>query len=225
MSSLPIIEEMIRERKRTLFWATIFFMVTFLCGCSIEKKADNAIDLVNTKTRWQERVVGPYLDAHPRDTTPKIILGPERIVEVPKLVIQADTAAIRKAKQQIIDSLKDAKDCGEAAINAYDMGYEQAEKDYQAQKQEVRCPPDTTKVYYLTAELTRAKDSLRSKDVTIGHKDGQIDQLRDTNKEQSKKITELYLWLAGIVVLAILSHVARSYIPKIKIPFSGTTGK
>lgn len=69
-------------------------------------------------------------------------------------------------------------------------------------------------------ELTnRQKDTINSLRVQSATKDGVNQELRATNSTLKKENNHLKWYLVGSVLLAILSHVLRSYVPKIKIPF------
>lgn len=191
-------------------YTTLLLAITLFIGCSEIKKGQRAVNRVNADANLQDKVVSKWFDTHPIDTNPRIVVSPPKIIEVPTEKIIRDAAAIKAAIDSFKATLDSAKDCGEAAMDAFNLGYEQAETKYLSQKTKVPCPPDTTKIYYLTHELNRWKDSAKSKSELIAYQNGQLDTRNETLKQQSQKITQLYLWIFGIAVVGIFSHVVRS---------------
>ena len=216
----------IRYKKAVCFLVVAFliFECIMLSGCNVEKriqrKEDNAVDLVNTKPRLQERVVGPYWDAHPRDTNPKIIISPPKTitVHVPQLI--RDTSG----RQAMIDSIKNAHerdiDPGKIAADAYDLGWDECEKKYLANTLKVQCPPDTTKQYTLTAEMNRWKDSANKKDKDLSFKNGESKEKDATIKRLERSIVVRDV-IAGILLALLLLSAffnVKGLISKIPIP-------
>lgn len=187
------------------------FLLFLLSSCSQAKLGQNAVNRVNADATLQDKVVSKWFDTHPIDTTPRIFVSPPKIIEVPTPKIVRDEAALKASIDSFKATLDTTKDCGEAAMDAFNLGYEQAETKYLSQKTKVSCPPDTTKIYYLTHELNRWKDSAKSKSELISYQKGQLDTRNETLKQQSQKITQLYLWIFGIAAIGVLSHVLRSY--------------
>lgn len=212
MISILKIKEDIEHHVKVLLMAVLFALVSsFITGCSIAKKDAAAVERVNAKASLQIPVVNAYLQAHPIDTTPRIILSEPKIVTVYNEKLVKDTTG----KQRLIDSVKESHekeiDCGKAATDAYDLGYDQAEQYYLSHPVKVTCPPDTTKTYFLTSEIRRWQDSSRLKTNGINYIKGKNDQLSEQN-------SKLWWILAASLVFTVLTHVVRSYIPKLSLP-------
>jgi len=186
-------------------------LLFFLVSCSEAKKGQKAVNRVNADANLQDQVVGKWFDTHPIDTTPRIVVSPPKIVEVKTEKIVRDEAALKAAIDSFKSTLDTTKDCGEAAMDAFNLGYEQAENKYLSQKTKVPCPPDTTKIYFLTHELNRQKDTINSLRVQQATKEGVIQELRASNSTLKKENNHLEWYLAGSFLLTILSHVVRSY--------------
>ena len=186
--------------------------------CSEVKKDQRAVNRVNANANLQNQVVNPWMQAHPQDTTPKITVDTPKTITVYNTQLVKDTTG----RQRLIDSVKEANikeiDCGKAATDAYDLGYEQAEKYYLDNPIKAKCPPDTTKLFYMTSQVRRWQDSSAQKDKEISYYKGKNDSLVEQASQNIKKIDKLWVIIILISLGAILSHILRSYIPTIKIP-------
>ena len=73
----------------------------------------------------------------------------------------------------------------------------------------------TTKTVYQTkVDQTRVDnltDSLNESKQLVKFKQGQIQSISDTSKEKGKKIDTLWIWIIGISIASVLSHVLRTY--------------
>lgn len=208
---------------KILLLAVLVFIVWLIFGCSEVKKDQKAVNRVNANANLQLPVINAYLAAHPIDTTPKVILSAPKIiyVNVPQLI--KDTTG----RQHIIDSITkvNAKelDCKQAAIDAYDLGYDECEKYYLSHPVKGTCPPDTTKINYLTSEVRRWQDSSHTKDKTIsnlaGQNDTNLETIRQDKKDSSKK--DWYLIFALVALgLSAFFNVKSIFtkLPKITLP-------
>lgn len=198
-------------RRLAIIVSIIVLIWVLFSGCSESKKAQKAFDYVNTHPDLLNKTVSNWMDINKVDTTPKVIVSPPKIIEVPTQKIVRDEAAIKSAIDTFKATLDTTKDCGEAAMDAFNLGYEQAENKYLSQKTKAECPPDTTKVYYLTHELNRWKDSAMEKSNLNNYQRGQLDSKNETIKQKDEKINILYLWVVGLSLIGVLSHVIRSY--------------
>ncbi len=193
----------------------IFLIVMLMPGCSEAKKDQKAINRVNANINLQEPVVNQWLKAHPQDTTTHIIVSEPKIIQVPVIKLVKDTSGTKKSLDSLLATIpKDTihKDCGEAANKAYDLGYDVAEKYYLSHPIKATCPPDTTKEKVFTSTIDRLNDSLIGKNLQIAAQKGTMDEVR-TNLSDAKKTAnkrEWYIWV--IIAVAILSHVARTYL-------------
>jgi len=202
-------------QKIILFTLLSALVIALLCACNTEKKIarddQKSVDRVNAKAPLQIPVVNAYLQGHPIDTATKIILSPGKEIIVHQTKIVKDTSG----RQQLIDSVKKAHEnelnCGQAAADAYDLGWDECEKQYLANKIKAKCPPDTTKLSFMTSETRRWQDSFHLKDKEGATKDGVIQTLHTNVADGKKEINRLMWFLIASVAILILSHVARSY--------------
>ena len=205
-------------RNRLIIIAIILVaFIVWLCSCSVAKKDQAAVSRVNAKYELQIPVVNEYLKAHPRDTSTKIITIPGEIIRVPVPIMIRDTARERKIR----DSLLTIKpDCLEAVKNAYDLAYDEAEKYYKEHPITVNCPPSIKETITNNFDTRRWQDSAAKKDREIAKGSGHNEELKDQNTDLKKRNTNLWWLFAASLVFTVLSHVARSYIPKLpfKIP-------
>ena len=75
-----------------------------------------------------------------------------------------------------------------------------------------------TKVIVDESLANRLKDSSKLKDTQISYHKGKEEALSEQQSENIRKIDKLWIVIILVVLGAVLSHVARSYIPTIKLP-------
>lgn len=209
--------------KNVSIWYLCFIIAfCIFVGCNaqkqIQRKDNAAVERVNSKSSLQTPVVNEWLKAHPQDTTPRIIVSEPKVITIYQNKLIRDTTGRKRLIDSVLKASQDTVGCAEAAQDAYDLGYEEAEKKYLSIPFKVNCPPDTTKTYFMTTEINRWKDSASGKSILLGYKNGRIDVLNQQIKEQDKKINKQTLIIIGLIFLAVISHVARSYLPNIKLP-------
>lgn len=206
-----------------LIWVILLLVLgAILNSCSIGKRQqrldEKAVNRVNANALLQQRVVSPYMDAHPQDTTPKVFVDTPKIITVPIIKLVKDTTG----RQHLIDSVKQAHekdiDCGNASANAFDLGYEQAEKYYLDNPIKAKCPPDTTKLYYMTSQVRRWQDSSHLKDKQISYHKGREEAISEQTDKTIRQNNKLWVAIILLVLGAVLSHVARSYLSTFKLP-------
>lgn len=211
---------------RTVFYILavaliIFCIVMFFSSCNPEKKIERddqkAVNRVNAKAPLQIPVVNAYLAAHPIDTTPRLIVSAPKIIniEVPKLI--KDTTGRQRLIDSTITANKKELDCGKAARDAFDLGYDEAEKYYLVNPIKVQCPPDTTKTYFLTSQINNLTDSVNSYKQQLSFKQGQLEALSETSQSQKKDIEKwlIFFIISAVVNLVLLILLIKSYLSKI----------
>lgn len=204
-------------KKRLLILAALLVALLFwLCSCNPEKQAarkdEKYINYVNASAKRQLPVVNAWKTANPQDTAVKLIISEPKLITVYQDKLVKDTTG----RQRLIDSVKQANekeiDCGKAATDAFDLGYEQAEKYYLANPIKAKCPPDTTKQIQLTSEIRRWQDSTMYYKLLLAGKDGVISEIRSEGSELKKQNNHLKWYLAGSFLLFVVSHILRSYV-------------
>lgn len=177
-----------------LVWVVLMLFSRCNPAKQIQRKDDAAVNRVNASAPLQARVVGPYLDAHPQDTTTKIIVSDPKIitVQVPKLV--TDTTGRKRLIDSVIKANQDTIGCEKAAKQAYELGYDECEKYYLSHPIKANCPPDTTKQIQLTSEIARINDSLNLYKQKLSFSQGQSAD-KDTQITEDKKSLSTKNWL------------------------------
>ena len=212
-------------KKRLLILAALLVALLFwLCSCNPEKQAarkdEKYINYVNASSKRQLPVVNAYKTAHPEDSTVKLIISEPKLITVFQDKLVKDTTG----RQRLIDSVKQAHekeiDCGKAAQDAYDLGWDECEKQYLANPIKAKCPPDTTKQYTLLSEIKRWQDTSHAKDKVIANLQGQNDTNKETIQLDKKDNAKKDWYLVGALVLLGLSVFfnVKGLITKIPIP-------
>jgi len=192
-----------------------------LFSCNIEKQTtrkDNAaVNRVNANAELQTPVVNRWLLTHPQDTVTQIVTLPPTVIKVPVVQLEPDTVAIRKVKDSLLAL---GKECGEEAMDAFDLGYDEAEKYYKAHPITVVCPPNTKEIVTNNSTINRLRDSCHQKDKEISYLRGKNDSALESLGDAKKTNTKLWWLIVGLSVVSVLSHVARSYVPSLisKLP-------
>lgn len=213
---------------RPFFWYALIFSITLLgvvlCSCNpqkrIERLDNKAIERVNAKASLQVPIVNAYLQAHPIDTTPRIIISEPKTVTVYNEKLVKDTTG----RQRLIDSTIEANekklDLPKVAADAYDLGWDECEKQYLANPIKAKCPPDTTKQYTLISEIRRWQDTSHAKDKVISNLQGQNDTNKETIQQDKKDNAKKDWYLVGALVLLGLSAFfnIKGLVTKISLP-------
>lgn len=201
-----------------------FLASMLLSGCNAEKAAarkdEKYINYVNASAKRQIPVVNAWKTANPQDTAVKLIISEPKLITVYNEKLVKDTTG----RQRLIDSVKQAHekeiDCGKAAQDAYDLGWDECEKQYLANPIKAKCPPDTTKQYTLLSEIRRWQDTSNAKDKIISNLQGQNDTNKETIQQEKKDNAKKDWYLVGALVLLGLSAFfnIKGLITKISLP-------
>ena len=196
-----------RVKIALLIALAVFIAALLFSSCNPEKiaarKDTAAVNRVNASEPLQQQVVSKLDDAHPKDTSVKV--SPPKTIYVNNDVLVRDT----NYERFLIDSLKKelakdtVKDCAQAAIEAYDLGYDQAEKQYLAHPVKVIVPGDTTITDH--SEADRWRDSTNKAYQVIANRDGMIGVLNTEIKNKDGTISSLRWIITGILVLLALA--------------------
>lgn len=190
-------------------------------GCNTvkhtEKLNNKAFDRVNSNPTLQAQTASIYLDAHPPiEGKPEIkyIPGETIIQQIP------DTNYRNKTRDSLLKQYNSDKlECGKNAMDAYDLGWDEAEKYF---KNNTFKQVDTLlKTIPDLREANRQKDSVdRYKKLyyTLLGKSAQQDiQISELNKK-IKSLTWLLI-LAGILLGLSIALTVKSLLTKTAIPF------
>lgn len=187
-------KEQLSHHFKILIFAILFALIAyFLTGCSESKKGQKAVNRVKADINLLNQVGEAYRNIHPcaNDTTTEFIHD-STTTTVIKEVVKKDTI-VNGDTVYIVTS---------------DTIYSEKTKTIFKEK------------IITDKELTnRQKDTINSLRVQQGVKDGVIQELRGTTSTLKKEKNNLKWYLAGSFLLLILSHIVRSYLPKIKLPF------
>lgn len=193
---------MIADKEKAVKWGlatfvfviiTFIFFITLFIGCSEAKKGQNAVNRVKANINLLTQVGESYRSLFPcsNDTITTTVRDTTTNTLI-KVVIKTDTL----------------KQGNTIYIFHTDTAYFEKTKTIYKEK------------IVTDKELTnRQKDTINSLRVQSATKDGVIQELRAANSTLKNDNNHLKWYLVGSVLLAILSHVIRSYVPKIKIPF------
>lgn len=215
-----------RILKAIFFIVVVAVIIFFVSGCNVEKRAirqqDKAYGITVSTPRTFTDAINLWFSIHKQDTSVKVIITEPKVIEVKVPQLMKDTTG----RQHLIDSVRKANekeiDCGRAASDAYDLGWDECEKEYLANPVKAKCPPDTTRILQLNSEIRRWQDSSTQKSKELAAKDGIIQELRSSASENKSEISSLKWKLVGAIfggiLLLIISHVGRSYISKLSIP-------
>lgn len=190
---------------RPLFWfvlllGTMLLLISLL-ACNPQKKAQNAYKEVLSNDTLKGKIINDYLNAHPPiEGKPTITYLPGAIQW--KSITVKDQKEIDRIKDSTINAMADS--CREYSLQAYDLGLEQGFKNAPLRVDTIREKIPDLK------EANRWRDSTNKSNQLNSYYRGQLDTRNETLKQQSQKITQLYLWIFGIVAILVLSHVARS---------------
>lgn len=202
--------------------ALLAILIAILCSCNPEKQAARKdkkyIDYVNASVKRQEPVVNEYINAHPDRIKSTTDLSAPKEIKVNVPILVRDTARERIIKDSMLAAFaKDTtkKNCATPAIEAFDLGYEQAEKYYLSHPVKAECPPDTTRRYANQFDADRYKDSLNQAKLLLAGANGIIGEKNTSigvaNKRGDHWEMWSYLWIGIGLILLIVSHIIRSY--------------
>lgn len=194
MISTQKIKEEANHNLKMIVVAVLFALIAYLLtGCSEAKKSQKAVNRVKADINLLLQVGEAYRQLKPcaNDTITEFIHD-STTTTVIKEVVKKDTI-VNGDTVYIITS---------------DTIYSEKTKTIFKEK------------IITDKELTnRQKDTINSLRVQHGVKDGVIQELRGTISTLKKEKNNLKWYLAGSFLLLILSHIVRSYLPKIKLPF------
>lgn len=209
-----------RDRRGIIFLAVLLgwlLIILATWGCHPEKKIqreDNkAVQRVLGKYDLQIPIINNWIKSHPQDTSTKVIYiqGEPQIVEKPF----RDTAREHQIKDSLIAI---GKDCGTAAMDAFNIGYNQAEQ-YYLKNPKVRVDTKVIERGVSTTEYNRMVDTAGLFAKQLNYQIGRNEQLTQDNKNLNNKNDKLILWLiivgAGFVLSATFN--IRSLISPKKI--------
>lgn len=173
----------------------------------IERKDQEAVSRVNAKAELQVPVVNEWFKRNKIDTARKVTYVPGPEIQVPYAVPVRDTSREKKIRDSL---LAIGKECGQAAQNGYDLGYEAAVSYYKAHPVTVKCPQSRIETITDHSLSDRLNDSLRLKEVALAYLAGQSAQKDAQLKEQSGKASTnllIIICLAAALAISIFFHV------------------
>lgn len=190
------------------------FVVSCNAAKQLQKKNDAAVARVNADDQLQAKVVSKWMDAHPPiEGKPQVTYLPGKDVLVPVTI--PDYAYKNKVRDSLAKVFADSIDCGKAASDGYDLGYEEAKKEARKNPY-IRVDTLREKIPDLR-EANRWRDSSLYWRIFAGVQAGQLMERSVTVSDLNKKIKskDWTIWI--LIAVGILSHIARSYIPSLKI--------
>ncbi len=194
-----------------VFLAAIFILIVclFLSSCNVEKRAirkqDKAYGITVSTPRTFSQAGALWLNIHPCLVTvikDSIVTKHDTLITEKKLFIPFKVTEYKtKQLDTIIDNVSIYIDSNGITVKNLNEVQVKTEVHYQTKV-------DETKVKLLT-------DTLNFRTNQLSFKQGQLDSTTEASKAKDKKIDKLWFWLILLSVASVLSHVARSYIPKI----------
>ncbi len=205
------------KKRLTIVLIVIVTIMAIFClhGCNpdkeLQRKNNKYVNYVNSNAILQLRVDSAYQSTHPKDTTTTKTVGQPKIIYVNNAFAVKDTARERF----VIDSMKNVLkadtviDCGEAAANAYDLGYEECEKYYKSHPIKVECPPDTTTNGVDHTEADRQKAIAANLQLTLSNINGQLTVKNAQISDQKSIIVKMVIGLILLFALLILVLILK----------------
>jgi len=205
------------KKRLTIVFIVIIAILAIFClhGCNpdkaLQRKNDKYVNYVNGNAKLQLRVDSAYQSTHPKDTTITKTVGQPKIIYVNNAFTIKDTARERF----VIDSIKNViksdttKDCGEAALDAYNLGYDECKKYYKAHPIKVECPPDTTTHSMDHTEADRQKAIASNLQLDLSNLSGQITVKNTQISDQKSIIIKMAIGLILLFVLLILVLILK----------------
>ncbi len=186
-------------------------LLIWLSSCNVEKRAirkqDKAYGITVSTPRTFSQAGALWLNIHPCLVTvikDSIVTQHDTLITEKKLFIPFKVTEYQtKQLDTIIDNVSIYIDSNGITVKNLNEVQVKTEVHYQTKV-------DETKVKLLT-------DTLNSRTNQLSFKQGQLDSVTEASKAKDKKIDKLWFWLILLSVASVLSHIARSYIPK--IPF------
>ena len=123
----------------------------------------------------------------------------------------------RKLAQSYADS------CNEKIKKSFDLGFDEGKNEAFIAVSKLKIPIPATDTLVNRIRLKGLENiyqqTINNQHTKLGYQDGRIDALTQDKKDLQKRNTILYLIIAAIIVLCILSHILRSKLSTIKLPF------
>ena len=195
-------------------------IILFLTSCSTvkqtERKDNKALDRVMTNSKLLNTAFARGLELNPCINDTNVIYKEGKtdsvFITVPKIISD------NRVRDSLLKSLEGVQDiCNERIKEAFDLGVTVTSQELS----KIKVPTqriDTIKYKIVDRLMIKMlEDTVNSQHNQLAYKTGQIDQLQSDKKQLQKRSNRTLYWAIGIVILAVLSHIARSYI---KIPFT-----
>lgn len=189
-----------------------FLLFLCFCGCNpakrIQRLDEKAVNRVNANVNLQIPVANAWFKTHPFDTAKKITTIPGPVIKVPEIILVKDTARERKIKDSL---LLLRPDCGEAAQQAYDLGWDEANKYFKNHPIEIKCPPSTKEIQVDNSAVARWQDSAQIKNNLISHLQGQNEELQKNVDNERSRGNKMLAWAIGLGIFSIILLVVIIY--------------
>lgn len=203
---------MIIQTKQIIQWLALLGLAIVINACNpakkLAKEQTKSLNIVVTNDSLLSAAYDIWARNHPQVIQKTEIIttpGAPMLIKIPI----RDTAYER----HLIDSLTaDKKNCGEAAAEAYDLGYEFAEKKYLKQIADNPCPSSTHTIEKDISEVTRYQNDLINARILNGKQQGTIEAQKSQLSDQSSRITSLWWILIGITAGLVAVIVLLVYL-------------
>ena len=197
-------------------WLLLIVAAVFVYGCNVAKKNERkdkeALERVTAKKSLLDQAAAQYIDNHPPVIHTNTITTPG--APIPVLTPVRDTARERR----IVDSVKALKkECGDAAKEAFNLGYEEAQDKFIKIIAETPCPPSTKTVETDLTEIKRLQDIINQLKVQAaraeGHAAATTEQLKESKNETANR-SWVILGLVALLAVSLYLHIS-GLIPKL----------
>lgn len=206
---------MIKRLVFSFVVALVLFMFFLSVSCNpaakIQRLDKQAVERVNAKASLQDSVWREYIKTHPQDISRKIIISDPKTIYTPVEKLVKDTTGLQRKVDSLLKISDTTKDCATAAINGFDLGYEQAEKYYLSHPVKTICPPDTTVTVFMRTELDNANQQIHQNEKYSANLIGQITVKDAQIKKQTSRADKILVCAIGLGLLSLILIVFIIY--------------